>query len=232
MSIISRSVACSSGSTTEKLAPPEVVSGIAMRGYPSSSMRSEPRPRRHIADGALHHAAVRSPACAERENAGHGGAAADRGIERHRAAVQLDEGAHQRQPQAGAAMTASRANGSRTSRTPCPSSPAECRGPWSVTENTTASWQPLGAASVTVSPAGEKPMALASRLNRAWRTRRSSATKLPMSGGGADIERDVILAPAGPARLRRRLPWSCGCRPRRDRASSRRRRWWRGRGCC
>ena len=41
---------------------------------------------------------------AEREDAGDGGAAADGGIERHRSAVQLDEGAHQRQAEARAAM--------------------------------------------------------------------------------------------------------------------------------
>ena len=41
----------------------------------------------------------------------------------------------------------------------------------------------LWAASVTVPPAGEKPLALASSLDSVWRTRRSSATKLPMSGG-------------------------------------------------
>ncbi len=39
-----------------------------------------------------------------REDAGHGGAAADRGIDRHRPAVQLDERAHQREAQAGAAV--------------------------------------------------------------------------------------------------------------------------------
>ena len=33
-----------------------------------------------------------------------------------------------------------------------------------------------------VSPGGEKPMALDRRLNSVWRTRRSSATKLPISG--------------------------------------------------
>ena len=41
---------------------------------------------------------------------------------------------------------ASRANGSRTSRTPAPAPRAECPGPWSVTENTTASGAPLGRA--------------------------------------------------------------------------------------
>src|SRR2546425_5701377 len=80
-SIASRRVACSSGSATEKLDVPEVVSSIAME-----SRRRALRP------------------LVDREYAGHGGAAADRRFQRHRAAVQLDEGAHQRQAEAGAAV--------------------------------------------------------------------------------------------------------------------------------
>src|ERR1035437_3369488 len=39
-----------------------------------------------------------------REHAGHRGALPERGVDRHRAAVQLDERAHQREPEAGAAV--------------------------------------------------------------------------------------------------------------------------------
>ena len=53
-------------------------------------------------------------------------------------------------------------------------------------------WPPLGR-QVTVPPAGEKPTALASRLNSTWRTRRSSATKLPMSPAARDVERNAVL---------------------------------------
>src|SRR6516225_780395 len=76
ISIASRWVACSSGSATEKLDVPAVVSSIAIYG----SCR-----------GALH-------AMTNGKDAGHRRAAAYRRFERHRAAMQLDEGAHQRQP--------------------------------------------------------------------------------------------------------------------------------------
>src|SRR6266487_6294834 len=52
-------------------------------------------------------------------------------------------------------------------------------GPRSLTRNTTASLR-RSAASVTTSPGGEKPMALTTRLYRIWRSRRSSAVKLPI----------------------------------------------------
>ncbi len=65
-------------------------------------------------------------------------------------------------------------------------------GPLSVTVNTTASGR-RSAASVMVAPGGEKPTALARRLNSTCRMRRSSAAKLPMSDVGADVERDVVL---------------------------------------
>ena len=54
-------------------------------------------------------------------------------------------------------------------------------GPRSVTAKVTASGV-RSAVSVMVSPGGEKPTALASRLNRICRSRRSSAVKLPMLG--------------------------------------------------
>src|SRR5215471_10378518 len=84
MSTASRWVACSSGSATEKLELPGVVGSNAMAATIS---------RR----GAL------GPVV-EREDAGHRGAAADRRFQAHRAAVQLDEGAHQRQPEPGTAV--------------------------------------------------------------------------------------------------------------------------------
>ena len=250
MSITSRCVACSSGSATEKLDAPDVVSSIAIRlplscdEFGRSRSRSSPAvvdaplagegerwrtrmaksPRSPLSPQAggradagcdvavqTDHAAVRSPLL-EREDAGHGGAAADRGI---RASPCRRAARRTSAPATGRGRCrdgASRANGSRTNRTPCPSRRPGCPGPWSVTENTTASLS-RWAASVTVSPAGEKPTALASRLNSACRTRRSSAMKLPISGGGADVELDAALAPGGPARPRRRPPWSCGCRP-------------------
>ena len=53
-------------------------------------------------------------------------------------------------------------------------------GPLSVTENTT---EPFcrSADSVTVPPGGEKPMALDKRLYSTWRSRRSSAIRVPIS---------------------------------------------------
>ena len=49
------------------------------------------------------------------------------------------------------------------------------------------------AVSVMVAPGGEKPTALDSRLNRICRMRRSSATKLPMSGAAWMSSDDVVL---------------------------------------
>src|SRR5215510_4736154 len=94
MSIISLRVASSSGSTTEKLEPP-VVSSMDI-----------PARLTVLRDGQSNRGSRRRPLLGlpEREYAGHGGAAADRRIERHRAAMQLHEGAHQRQAKAGAAM--------------------------------------------------------------------------------------------------------------------------------
>src|SRR5215216_2600154 len=54
-------------------------------------------------------------------------------------------------------------------------------GPLSVTENTTDPFA-RSAASVTVPPGGEKPMALDKRLYKTCRTRRSSAVRIPISG--------------------------------------------------
>ena len=51
----------------------------------------------------------------DREVAGHRRALADGRIDAHLAAMQFDEGAHQRQAEAGAAMPRSAADGSRTS---------------------------------------------------------------------------------------------------------------------
>src|ERR1700737_3428882 len=88
ISMASRAVACSSGRITEKLDVPEVVRSIAMPAPPIGT-----RSRR------------RSPcAMIERKHAGDGGAAAHGGFERDRSAMQLDEGAHQREPQSGATV--------------------------------------------------------------------------------------------------------------------------------
>ena len=147
-------------------------------------------------DGASQSTALTPPSARlgvllEREDAGHRGAAADRGIERHRAAVQLDERAHDRQAEAGAAVArAVRMGLEPVEHLSCTS--GGMPGPWSVTENTTASGR-RSAASVTVAPGGEKPTALASRLNSTCRTRRSSADEAADVGGGADVERDVVL---------------------------------------
>src|SRR5262245_23179580 len=65
-------------------------------------------------------------------------------------------------------------------------------GPRSVTENTTASLR-RWAANVTISPPGEKPTALAKRLNSNWRTRRSSAMKVPISGAARISSRMPFL---------------------------------------
>src|SRR3954463_4479924 len=91
MSTISRMVACSSGRTAEKLVMPDRVSGIAT----ALALRA-----------AMAIASRRGPLAgmAEREHAGDRGAAADGGVEGHRAAVQLDEGAHERKSEAGAAV--------------------------------------------------------------------------------------------------------------------------------
>src|SRR5262245_42189013 len=84
MSIASRWVACSSGNATEKLDVVDVVCGSPMAAMIS----------RRRALGPM----------VEREHAGNRGTAADRGFEPDRAAVQLHEGAHQRQPEPGAAV--------------------------------------------------------------------------------------------------------------------------------
>src|SRR5215470_17957774 len=98
MSTASRWVACSSGSTIEKLEVTlEVPDGV------SSIDMGEPLPEAgRPARAMLRRRPLGLPV--EREDAGHGGAAPDRGFERHRAAVQLDEGAHQREAEAGAAV--------------------------------------------------------------------------------------------------------------------------------
>src|SRR5439155_13105273 len=151
-STISRRVACSSGSTAEKLASAGVVGRsviaaphlpracggrLARDGLESERFakyllchpgRAQREPgsnsqRMHMwcvgsrialrASGMTGSFAEFSPltSCrrplarfAEREDAGDGGAAADRGVERHSAAVQLDKGAHQRQAKPGAAV--------------------------------------------------------------------------------------------------------------------------------
>src|SRR5262245_26995432 len=84
MSIASRWVACSSGSTTEKLEVPDVVGSSAMMATIS----------RRRALGPV----------VEREHAGDGGAATDRRFQRHRATVQLHERAHEREAEPGPAM--------------------------------------------------------------------------------------------------------------------------------
>src|SRR5450432_4036558 len=78
-STASRRVAISAGRTTEKLAPP---AGAIM----APPDRSCGRPLGELA---------------EREDAGHRGAGADRRFERHGAAMQLHERAHQRQAEPG-----------------------------------------------------------------------------------------------------------------------------------
>src|SRR5712692_6915747 len=98
MSTASRWVACSSGSTIEKL---EVT--LEMPDGVSSIDMGQPFPEAGRPAGAM---SRRRPLGlpVEREDAGHGRAAADRGLQRHGTAVQLDEGAHQRKPEAGAAV--------------------------------------------------------------------------------------------------------------------------------
>src|SRR6266550_3391004 len=94
-SIISLRVASSSGSTTEKLERP-VVSSMDIPA-PLAAFRGG-RPN----GGSRRRSLV---GLSEREHAGNGGATPDRRVERHRATVQLHEGAHQRQAEASAAMT-------------------------------------------------------------------------------------------------------------------------------
>src|SRR6516164_9550381 len=92
MSIASRRVACSSGNATEKLDVAEAVSGMACLDARSRGDRQQPSRRRSLG-GMI-----------EREDAGDRGAAADGGFERHRAAVQLHERAHQGEAEARAAV--------------------------------------------------------------------------------------------------------------------------------
>src|SRR5262245_38965514 len=94
-SIISLRVASSSGSTTEKLERP-VVSSMDI-----------PAPLTALCGGRPNRGSRRCSLAGlpEREHAGDGGATPDRRVERHRAAVQLHKGAHQRQAEASAAMT-------------------------------------------------------------------------------------------------------------------------------
>src|SRR5215470_7164274 len=83
-SIISLRVASSSGSTTEKLERP-VVSSMDIPA-PLAALDGG-RPNGTSRRGSL-------ARLSEREHAGDGGAASDRRIECHRAAVQLHKGAH------------------------------------------------------------------------------------------------------------------------------------------
>src|SRR5262245_41194690 len=92
MSIASRRVACSSGSATEKLDVAEAVRAMACLDARACGDRQRESRRRSL--GAL----------IEREDAGHRGAAADGGFERHRAAVQLHERTHQGEAEARAAV--------------------------------------------------------------------------------------------------------------------------------
>src|SRR5215813_9041271 len=92
MSIASRRVASSSGNATEKLDVAEAVSGMACLDARSPGDRQQASRRRSLG-GMI-----------EREDAGDRGAAADGGFERHRAAVQLHERAHQGEAEARAAV--------------------------------------------------------------------------------------------------------------------------------
>src|SRR5579871_6586252 len=126
---MSRRVPRSSGSTTEKLALSEEDAGITALlccGPTRAEWRAEEAEACRRAPAMRACRSCRGPLgkLSEREDAGHGGAAADSRIERYRATVQLDERAHQRQAKPGAASPAS---SSRTNPTPCPSRPPECR---------------------------------------------------------------------------------------------------------
>src|SRR5215468_3038011 len=92
MSVASRRVACSSGSATEKLDAAEAVRAMACLDVRSRGHGRQESRRRSLG-GVI-----------EREDAGDRGAAADGGFERHRAAVQLDERAHQGQAEARTAV--------------------------------------------------------------------------------------------------------------------------------
>src|SRR5256886_16225796 len=92
MSMASRRVACSSGNATEKLDVAEAVSAMACLDARSRGHGQQASRRRSLG-GVI-----------EREDAGDRGAAADGGFERHRAAMQLDERAHQGQAEARAAV--------------------------------------------------------------------------------------------------------------------------------
>src|SRR5262249_14778585 len=83
-------------------------------GVARAHIEASPRSRREAARAVHRCSGTRSStmisrggflgAVLEREDAGHGGAAADRRLKRHRAAVQLDEGAHQGKAEARAAV--------------------------------------------------------------------------------------------------------------------------------
>src|SRR5262247_388882 len=92
MSSASRRVACSSGSATEKLDVADAVSAMACLDARSRGDCRQASRRRSLG-GMI-----------EREDAGDRGAAADGGFERHRAAVQLHERAHQGEAEARAAV--------------------------------------------------------------------------------------------------------------------------------
>ena len=127
----------------------------------------------------------------EREDAYHGGALARNGLDPHRAMVKFNERAHDREPEPGPAVRrAARIGFEQFEHLVLRS--GGMPGPRSLTVKVTVSG-PRAAESITVSPGGEKPTALDRRLNKIWRIRRSSATKLPMSGGGVDFERDVVV---------------------------------------
>src|SRR6516225_10559887 len=99
MSIASRVVACSSGSATEKLDAPDVVSSTGTARFHMTRPGEQPP---CCLPGASRRRLLR--AVVEREDAGDCGAAPHCGVERDRPAMQLDKRAHQRETQAGAAV--------------------------------------------------------------------------------------------------------------------------------
>ena len=92
-------------------------------GIPGSGLR---RPRNDAAQHLLRRRPLGLGVLLEREAALDLGALADGGIERHGAAVQLDEGAHDREAEAGAAV-ARACEWTRTSRTRGPAPRASSR---------------------------------------------------------------------------------------------------------
>ena len=110
-----------------------------------------------------------------------------------------------------------RAAGWRSGRRPSSTKSPGMPGPLVGDAEFDAVVRRVSPSTITRPPGAEKATALARRLKRIWRTRRSSATKRPMFAGDVGFDGDVALLQAIAERPRSRRRPSRRRRPRRGR---------------